>query len=105
MLILAALSQNGILIAKYDGTDAGKTRADFNDLPFHVLREHLKVRSRLRARADKAHVPEKNVEELGQLIDLCGRRIRPKGRMCGSFFVVRRPPAILGLSLSIVANL
>ncbi len=64
------LVENGLLVPEYHGTDPREPRRHKVDLGPYIAGIQLVVSPRLRPGADEAHLSDKDVGELGQLVNL-----------------------------------
>ena len=62
--------EQGFFVAEDDGGDTGEAWRDFVDLALNRVRIELVVLARLGPRANHAHLANKDIGKLGQLVDL-----------------------------------
>ena len=75
-------------IPEDDGADTGKTRLYIIDNRLYMFRVESKCIIYKRSGADDTHIPDQDIDDLGQFVDLCLTKESPMSKQRGSFWMV-----------------
>ena len=93
------LVENGFLVPEYHGTDSRESRRHKVDLGPNIAGIQLVMAPRLRSGTDNAHLPDKDVGELRQLVDLRLSQELSHGEYSGIIFLGEDAPRKIGTVL------